>query len=77
MLQRTWTNWIFFEHLHSVMGADEVMAMLRGLPGGANLVPTLASAPGVGEQYHNLVKALSDSNVQDLGQGTVPYEPQA
>lgn len=74
---RTWTNWIFFEHLHAFVGADGIMAMLRAFPQGGELTAALAGAPGVDELYHDLERALSDANVSDVGQGTVPYDPQA
>lgn len=75
---RSWTNWILFEHLHAFLGGgDGVMAMIRGFPEGGDLVAALAAAPGIPELYHDLERALSDSNVSDVGPGTVPYDPPA
>lgn len=74
---RTWTNWILFEHLHGFMGSEGIMAMIRGFPGQADLITALAGVSGMPEMYHDLERALSDSNVADVGPGSIPYEPQA
>lgn len=74
---RTWTNWILFEHLHGFMGAKGVMTMIRGFPAQGDLVTALAGVPGMPEMYHDLERALSDSNVADVGASTIPYDPQA
>ncbi len=74
---RSWTNWILFEHLHGFIGPDGIMDMLRGFPAGGDLVSALATSTGMPEFYHDLERALSDANVSDVGPGTVPYEPQA
>ncbi|MGB8362758.1 MAG: hypothetical protein WCE80_15265 [Acidimicrobiia bacterium] len=74
---RTWTNWILFEHLHEFMGPGGIMAMIRGFPTQGDLIAALAGVAGMPEMYHDLERALSDSNVADVGPGTIPYEPQA
>jgi hypothetical protein len=77
MPARTWTNWVFFEHLHGFIGPDGIIETLRALPESADLVASLSAAPGVPELYHDLERALSDANVSDIGPGTVPYDPPA
>lgn len=74
---RTWTNWVLFEHLHGFMGPGGIMAMIRGFPTQGDLVEALAGVAGMPEMYHDLERALSDSNVADVGPGTIPYDPQA
>lgn len=74
---RSWTNWILFEHLHSFIGPTGVTDMIRGFPESGDLVAALAAAPGVPEMYHDLARALSDAEVVDVGSGTVPYAPEA
>ncbi len=74
---RSWTNWILFEHLNGFIGPDGIMNMLRGFPEGGDLVSALAATTGMPEFYHDLERALSDANVSDVGPGTVPYDPQA
>lgn len=75
--ERSWTNWILFEHFHSFIGAPGVVDLVGSLPESADLVTALADAAGVSEMYHDLGRALSDANVDDLGPGLVPYSPQA
>ena len=78
MPERSWTNWIFFEHLHPFVGGGAgVMDLLAGFSEPADLIAELSAAPGIAEIYHDLGRALSDANVSDLGPGTVPFEPQA
>lgn len=78
MPERSWTNWIFFEHLHPFNGGGAgAIDLLAGFPAPADLVAALSAAPGIAEIYHDLGRALSDAEVADLGPGTVPYVPQA
>ena len=74
---RTWTNWILFEHLHSLVGPDGVTAMIRGLPEAGDLVGALAGVATMPGRYHDLALGLSDADIEDVGSGLVPYEPQA
>lgn len=74
---RTWTNWILFEHLHSFVGPDGVTAMIRGLPEAGDLVGALADVAAMPGRYHDLALGLSDADIKDVGSGLVPYEPQA
>jgi hypothetical protein len=67
LLERSFTNWVFFEYLHPKIGTDGIFALIRGLP------ETLDSA--VPEWWHPFNQKLTDADVPDIGGGTVPYKP--
>lgn len=75
--ERSWTNWILFEHFNGFIGAPGVVELIRSMPESGDLVTALAGGDGVREMYHDLGRALTDANVSDLGPGLVPYSPQA
>lgn len=75
MTDRTWTNWAFFEYLHSRSDGMAVANLMRGLPQSGDLAEALAGVPEMGEVYHQFSQALSDSALPDIGGGNVPYGP--
>jgi hypothetical protein len=77
MPERSWTNWIYFEHAHASLGAAGAMDLVRSFPEGADLVAEFAAASGNSFRYHDLALAMSDADVKDIGSGVVPYSPKA
>jgi hypothetical protein len=75
MTERKSTNWVFFEYLHSQSSAEAVMNLMRGLPENGDLAAALAGVPNIPEVFHDLSRAMSDSQVPDIGGGNVPYGP--
>ena len=69
LLERSFTNWVFFEYLDPKIGTEGIFALIRGLP------ETLDEA--VPEWWHPFNQELTDADVPDIGGGTVPYEPDA
>jgi hypothetical protein len=68
LVSRTFTNWVFFEYLHSKGGgATGVLSTIDGLPGSLNTE--------IAGQWHAFNEALTDVSVPDLGGGNVPYAP--
>ncbi len=74
---RSVTNWVFFEYLHSELGVEGNLATISGFPPGGNHLAALAAYSDTPDQFHGFELALTDSNVSDLGPGTVPYEPRS
>ena len=51
--------------------------MIASFPVGGDHLTALAAYPGMPELFHHFARALTDANVNDLGPGTVPYDPPA
>jgi len=68
LVGRTFTNWVFFEYLHSTGGgATGVLSTIGDLPGSLNTE--------IAGRWHAFNEALTDVSVPDLGGGNVPYAP--
>jgi hypothetical protein len=66
ILQRSYTNWSFFEFIHPFVGGEEAVLGLAGdFPQSAN------------DFVHQYYLGLTDANIGDLGAGTIPYSPMA
>jgi len=75
--QRSWTNWAFFEHLHSSIGAEGNLANISRFPVAGDHAAALAAIPGMADEFHEFERRLSDSALVDIGGGLVPFEPDA
>ncbi|MGB7861219.1 MAG: hypothetical protein WBM90_12030 [Acidimicrobiia bacterium] len=67
MQGRTFTNWVFFEHLHPSLGAAGNLALVQSLA--TSGVDQLVS------HWHSFNEELTDASVPDQGGGDVPYNP--
>jgi len=75
--ERSRTNWIFFEYLHPIHGAEGNLALISGFPQGGDHIAALAAYSEIPELFHDFEQALTDANVPDQGSGTVPFQPRA
>ncbi len=75
LADRSWTNWAFFEHLHSSLGVEGNLATITGFPVGGDHLDALAAFSDIPELFHDFERALTDADIDDLGPGTVPFEP--
>jgi hypothetical protein len=72
LLSRLFSNWIFFEYLHSEVGPMQIMALIGDLPQSFDAFAT---------HWHPFNEKVTDARVADLGKGVngetyfVPYEP--
>ncbi|MET1002407.1 MAG: hypothetical protein ABWZ15_11400, partial [Acidimicrobiia bacterium] len=78
LLDRGYTNWLFFEHAGRDLGTTGTLEIIRALPtsgGPAQQADALAAFPGIHPLLHAFVQDLSDADVADGGGGEVPYVP--
>jgi hypothetical protein len=66
IVDRRYTNWSLLEFIHPFLGSEQAVFALAGeLPESAN------------DFMHQYYLGLSDSNIPDLGGGSIPYTPMA
>lgn len=77
VLDRTYSNAIFFQYLESPIGVDGIKTVISNLPGSGGLADQaqgLASFPGMSEFYHDFARAMADKQVVDTSGVIVPYQ---
>lgn len=74
---RTYTNWVLFEHLHKFGGAEGNIELMKTLPASGDQLASLAAHSGMEGDFHDLELGLTDADVADIGGGLVPYDPVA
>ena len=76
LADRRATNWIFFEHFHSLLGgAEGVMGLIDSLPAAGDPMGALARYEGMSVMFDDFERGLTDASISDLGPGFVPYQP--
>jgi hypothetical protein len=85
LLDRSHTNWLFFEHAQDLFGweFDPALELIERLPpppkggGRAQQEDALAKYDGIERLIHTFAQGLTDENIPDSGGGPVPYEVRA
>lgn len=77
VLERSYSNAIFFQYLESPLAVAGIKSMISSLPGSGGLAEQerkLAEFPGMPELYHDFARAMADKQVLDTSDVVVPYQ---
>jgi len=77
LLERSYTNSLFFQYLENRMGTSGIFDLIRALPTSGSTTlqeAALAAYPGMDEIYHDFAKAMADGEVFDTSGSVVPYK---
>ncbi len=77
LLERSYDNFIWFQHLANTIGHEGLFALIEALPESGDLgdqEAALANArPDIGDTYQEFAQALTDQDIEDTGGGNIPY----
>jgi hypothetical protein len=79
VLQRAYTNFIFFQYLGNRLGDEGLFALVRSLPTGPSTGPVeqatrLAAYPNMNDIYQDFAKDMTDKKILDTSTQVIPYE---
>ena len=77
LLERAYSNFLFFQFLHDELGGDDgIFDLIRTLArsgGRSEQEAALASYPGIDRIYHDFAKAMTDKEIEDTSGEIIPY----